>query len=182
LEKSSLKRTSKIFGSSDTNSMNLVVGYSNLDKSVGEVKCDRSSVNWAAKSSRSLKVDNTVLTIINNSNEAKIYSQKWDILELDLDYERYHKKESSESLKLIPPPVEVTDTQLKTLVDNFRIGEKEIEILDDLEYLNDTILNFYIEYLKLRHQNNPDFIERVKVFSTYFYTTLKQKKERDNYV
>ena len=58
----------------------------------------------------------------------------------------------------------------------------DLERLDEGEFLNDTLVTFYIRYLEYQmEQQNPDLAKRIYFFSTFFYerlsSTLKEKKE-----
>ncbi|KAL9126489.1 MAG: hypothetical protein Q9217_004471 [Psora testacea] len=70
-----------------------------------------------------------------------------------------------------------------------KIGKKkatvdwvDLERLDEGEFLNDTLVTFYMRYLEHKiEQQNPGLAERIYFFSTFFYerltSTMKGKKE-----
>ena len=58
----------------------------------------------------------------------------------------------------------------------------DLERLDEGEFLNDTLVTFYMRYLEHQvEQQNPDLAKRIYFFSTFFYerliSTLKETKE-----
>lgn len=51
------------------------------------------------------------------------------------------------------------------------IKEEDIGALEESEFLNDTIIEFYLRYLMT--EKAPKFFEDVHLFSSFFYSTLR---------
>ncbi|KTW32655.1 SUMO protease ULP2 [Pneumocystis jirovecii RU7] len=72
------------------------------------------------------------------------------------------KNNSKNEPRLIYPPVVLYDD--------------DIERLNDGEFLNDTIIDFYLKYIQNKLlQNNPSKIEESHIFNTFFYKRLVDK-------
>ena len=52
---------------------------------------------------------------------------------------------------------------------------KDLERLDDGEFLNDNLIGFYLRYLEIRlEERDPEFARRVYWFNTFFFASLTQ--------
>lgn len=56
---------------------------------------------------------------------------------------------------------------------------RDLERLEDGEYLNDNLIEFYLKYLKIQlEQTSPDTAKKVYFFNTFFFASLTRKGKR----
>ena len=55
---------------------------------------------------------------------------------------------------------------------NIDITRAKIQCLNGLEWLNDEVINFYLNMVKERSEKNPDKYPKIHVFNTFFYAKL----------
>lgn len=55
------------------------------------------------------------------------------------------------------------------------ITQADMRTLEPFEFLNDTIINFYLSYIECIVLSHPELQERIHVFNTFFYTKLIAK-------
>ncbi|KAG4306493.1 hypothetical protein PORY_000481 [Pneumocystis oryctolagi] len=91
-------------------------------------------------------------------NETKIQTNS----KTHLSYMKDKKNDDKNKPRLVYPPVVLYDD--------------DIERLNDGEFLNDTIIDFYLKYIQNKlFQNNPSKIEESYIFNTFFYKRLVDK-------
>jgi sentrin-specific protease 7 len=62
------------------------------------------------------------------------------------------------------------------------VDKIDIPRLDEREFLNDNLINFYIRYLEYKlEKERPELLRKVYFFSTFFFEKLKSTKGRINY-
>lgn len=71
----------------------------------------------------------------------------------------------------------VSIENIEQIISKLWLGKKDISCLDDGEYFNDIIINFYINYLQLRLEEDADFQEKVTLMNTYWINDLFHKKD-----
>ncbi|KAL7816464.1 cysteine proteinase [Trichoderma aethiopicum] len=62
------------------------------------------------------------------------------------------------------------------------VDKVDIPRLDEGEFLNDNLINFYIRYLEHRlEKDRPELLRKIYFFSTFFFEKLKSTKGKINY-
>lgn len=62
------------------------------------------------------------------------------------------------------------------------VDKDDVPRLDEGEFLNDNLINFYMRYLQADlEQNRPDLMKRIHIFSTFFYEKLASQRGKINY-
>ncbi|KAI9149279.1 ulp1 protease family [Paramyrothecium foliicola] len=62
------------------------------------------------------------------------------------------------------------------------VDKDDISRLDEGQFLNDNLINFYIRYLQTRlEQTKPDILNKVYFFNTFFYEKLRPARGKINY-
>ncbi|RDL41650.1 uncharacterized protein BP5553_01629 [Venustampulla echinocandica] len=62
------------------------------------------------------------------------------------------------------------------------IDKREIEMLDEGRFLNDSLINFYLGWLQRKlQQEDPELARRIYIHNTFFYTTLTPGNKGFNY-
>ncbi|KAM0254340.1 hypothetical protein ACHAQJ_006872 [Trichoderma viride] len=62
------------------------------------------------------------------------------------------------------------------------VDKIDIPRLDEREFLNDNLINFYIRYLEYKlEKERPELLRKVYFFSTFFFEKLKSTKGKINY-
>ena len=62
------------------------------------------------------------------------------------------------------------------------VDKDDIPRLDEAEFLNDNLINFYFRYLQImKGIENPDALKNVYFFSTFFYEKLRSNRGKLNY-
>ncbi|KAL7790829.1 hypothetical protein V8C37DRAFT_383343 [Trichoderma ceciliae] len=62
------------------------------------------------------------------------------------------------------------------------VDKIDIPRLDEKEFLNDNLINFYIRYLEYKlERERPELLRKVYFFSTFFFEKLKSTKGKINY-
>ncbi|KAH6614556.1 hypothetical protein B0J18DRAFT_374119, partial [Chaetomium sp. MPI-SDFR-AT-0129] len=72
----------------------------------------------------------------------------------------------------------VGDLKTPVILQGIQIYHEDLRKLDDGEWLNDNIVNYGLETLKKKYDDSNN---RVHLFSTHFYTTLKKEKSAIDY-
>ncbi|ODA81241.1 hypothetical protein RJ55_04205 [Drechmeria coniospora] len=62
------------------------------------------------------------------------------------------------------------------------VDDEDIRRLDEGQFLNDNLINFYIRYLQVKlERESPASLNEVYIFSTFFFEKLRSTKGRINY-
>lgn len=62
------------------------------------------------------------------------------------------------------------------------VDADDIPRLDEGEFLNDNLINFYLRYLQVELENHrPELLKKVHIFSTFFFEKLRSTKGKINY-
>ncbi|XP_053230729.1 sentrin-specific protease 6-like [Podarcis raffonei] len=85
-----------------------------------------------------------------------------------LDDSDESESDSTQRIVYPPPPA----------LGGIAVTNKDLQCLDEGEYLNDAIIDFYLKYLVLEKLKKED-AERTHVFSCFFYTFLSEKESRN---
>lgn len=77
-------------------------------------------------------------------------------------------------------PVDLSLSQLREIANDHKDLVSDITWLEKDKYLNDNILNFYLEYLKIRYSTAGNGLEHIGIMSTFFYSNLCKKTNRQD--
>ncbi|KAL7936680.1 hypothetical protein V8C35DRAFT_296125 [Trichoderma chlorosporum] len=139
------------------------------------------------------KLKDSLIQSAKDSNDSTAAQRAEEIS--DFDIRRFTRSSAPSTRYQMPPPIGWTQVNPDwheswqaplvfppTGKNRATVDKIDIPRLDENEFLNDNLVNFYIRYLQHKlEKERPELLRKVYFFSTFFFEKLRSTKGRINY-